>query len=699
INDATPFGLEDQIALDLARERGILAPEYRPVWVRLNNNDLGVYRYEAQPDEGLLRRNRRVPGSMFSGDVKDAAGNPLGVFGSRAGWQKVASHSEQEADDFRELERLLEMVARSSHREFAAFAESHIDLDRYALFDALDVVFGGNEHNYLSNHRFYVDPYSGRFEPVAWSFRGFQNDPGFNAVDHPLLIRLKFTPGYLARRDRLVYELLTGAASVPAIRARVEEEFERLAPELAADPYWDAYKLLPRVSRFHRFMVRPMSAQRWLTSAQAELNTYARLARTLLAALESPRVDARWSSGAGATGRLAITVHGPAGWRLREVIGADGACRGELSVFGDLDLDGELNRAKDQQLSESAGDGRARITRLGHRAPGARLVSRADADPKRGHLRVANEPRTYLFFVGTPSCSPRRVAVELESEVTGASLQLEARPLEGDLTPPGDPRASERAFRFVAGEQAPHPWSFPPPPAPEVVRLGPGTVAFAQDKEFGPHQSVVISPGTTLALGPEVTLTFRGLVRAVGSAKEPISIVGAERGRPFGGVVLQGAGTQGSTLEWVHVEGGSSGRDAFGAHAGLLEIHATESVTLSNVFLRSGAHSEDVLHVAQVKGLRLNDVTVAAAPNDAIDLEFVSGEVRNVQVLGAADDCLDLMGVKLRVHDTVLLACQNNGMSAGEETKLDAHRLLVAGSRTGVLAKNGSEVRLTESVV
>jgi hypothetical protein len=699
INDASPFGLEDQIVLDLARERGILTPEYRPVWVRLNNTDMGVYRYEAQPDEGLLRRRRRVPGSMFSADAKDGAGGkPLGVFGSRAGWQKVASRSEQEAQDFGELEHLLEAVARSSHREFAAFADAHIDLDRYALFDALDVVFGGNEHDYLSNHRFYVDPYTGRFEPVAWSFRGFQNEPAFNAVDHPLLIRLKFTPGYLARRDRLVYELLTGAASVPAIRARVDEEFARLAPELAADPYWDAYKLLPRASRFHRFMVRPMSAGQWLTSAQAELHTYTRRASALLAALESPGIDARWESSDGGPGRLAITVEGQAAWRLREVIAADGACTGNLEVFADADLDGEWNRTRDQRVSEGAG-ARARIVRFARLASGARLVPRPDADEKRGRLRVATEPRTYTFFAGSAACSPRRIALELESEVTGAPLQVEARPPDPGARPSVDPAAAERVPRFVEAERAPHPWSFPAPPPPEIVRLGPGTVKFVAAREFGEHQSVVISPGTTLALGPDVTLTFRGPLTAVGSAKEPISIVGAEPSRPFGGIVLRGPRTEGSTLEWVRVEGGSGGRDAFGTPRGLMEIQATASVTLSNVFLRSGAHAEDVLHVAQVSGLRLQDVTVADAPNDGIDLEFASGEIRNVQVLGAADDCLDLMGVSLRLYDSLLVACVNNGMSAGEESDVAAHRLLVVGSRTGVLAKNGSEVLLTDGVV
>ncbi|HZN94243.1 MAG TPA: CotH kinase family protein, partial [Myxococcales bacterium] len=299
LNDPTPFGLEEQLILDLSRRLGLLTPDYRPVRVRLNNADLGVYRYETQPDEGLLRRSRRMPGSLYSGDTEavDPRTGDGALFSSVAGWQKVASRTPEEAQDFSELERLLEAVSRGTHRQFARFAAEELDLERYAAFDALDVVFGNSEHDYFSNHKLYFDPYAGRFEPVAWSFRGFNHEPRINMVDHPLLIRLKLTPGYLARRNRAVLELLNGSASVPEVRAAAQRHFEALYPELAADPYWDAYKLLPRVSRFHRFMVRPMSRGRWALAADAELEDYARRSRFVVDQLESGSAEGFWSAG------------------------------------------------------------------------------------------------------------------------------------------------------------------------------------------------------------------------------------------------------------------------------------------------------------------------------------------------------------------------------------------------------------------
>ncbi|MEE8410232.1 MAG: CotH kinase family protein [Myxococcota bacterium] len=238
INDVTPFGLEEEVILALARDHGLMTPEVEPVWLRVNNGDMGVYRYQAQPAEGLIRRSRRMPGSIYSGnsDATDEPGGIGALFGNIEGWRKAAWKTAREQDDYTELNRLLYAVRLASHREFRAFAREELDLERFALFDALDVIFGGDQHDFLSNHKLYFDPYRGRFEPIAWNFRAFTNDPRFNLTENPLLLRLKALPDFVRRRDRMVHELLLGDASVPAIRAHVDARFADLSPELAADP-------------------------------------------------------------------------------------------------------------------------------------------------------------------------------------------------------------------------------------------------------------------------------------------------------------------------------------------------------------------------------------------------------------------------------------------------------------------------------
>ena len=699
LNDPTPFGLEEQLILDLSRRLGLLTPDYRPVWVRLNNADLGVYRYETQPDEGLLRRSRRMPGSMYSGDTEavDPRTGDGALFSSVAGWQKVASRTPEEAQDFSELERLLEAVSRGTHRQFARFAAEELDLERYAAFDALDVVFGNSEHDYFSNHKLYFDPYAGRFEPVAWSFRGFNHEPRINMVDHPLLIRLKLTPGYLARRNRAVLELLNGSASVPEVRAAAQRHFEALYPELAADPYWDAYKLLPRVSRFHRFMVRPMSRGRWALAADAELEDYARRSRFVVDQLESGSAEGFWSAGG-----VVVRVGGQGGVRLTSATVSGEGCAGKpVRLVADADGDGRPG-AGDVEIAGGEGQQALPVKRGGELYSGVKLVAREEVQPKFGRVRVEPEARSYLIWVvAEGGCRPGAVSLEAEDLVSGASRSMEIDPghpgpLEGfasaglgsvDAVPSMEP-----------GVRSIHPWAFGLPPVPEDVVLGPGEVRLEEGRRFGPHQTVKIAAGTVLKVGPGRTVEFRGPVLAQGTATSPVQILPLTEA-PFGAVALLGPGTAGSRLSHVQIKGGGRGPAAPVDVPGLLDIHHTRDVVLEGVSLEASGKSEDLLHATAVDGLLLSGVTAHGAPVDAVDLEFTRAEIRGLQVRGAGDDCLDLMASSVRLRDAALRGCAGNGISAGEETDLTATELLVAGAKVGVLVKNASRARLARAVL
>ncbi|MBI3180468.1 MAG: CotH kinase family protein [Deltaproteobacteria bacterium] len=697
LNDPTPFGMEDQIILDLARELGLLTPEYHPAWVRLNNSDMGVFRYAAQPTEGLLRRGHRMPGAMYSGDteVMDAKLGVGALFFSREGWQQVASRSPDAPEDFRALEDLLRAVQSASFADFATYANATLDVPRYATFDALDVVFGGSDHDYFSNHKLYFDPYRGKFEPVAWSFRGFQYEPAFNLVDHPLLVRLKMTPGYLSVRNRAVYSLLVGKASVPEVRGRADRMFEAMAPDLAADPYWDSYKLLPRVTRFHRFMVRPMNTGKWLLTSRAELHGYSRRTRFLLDALEQPGLSATaWRSAAGAT-RVDVRVQGEVAHRLREVE-VSGECRGAFAWRADRNRNGRID-AGDPVLATAPLGSTGALDTYNLLIAGARLTEHPNPQPKRGNLRVASEPRTYSYLLTTP-CPWSALALVLENEVTLSSSRIGVSVEAGEPPPAEALPPATSTLAWSVGQRSPHPWDYAAEPAPEVVRLGPGVIRFTGGREFGAHQSVVIAQGTRLELGARASLVFRGRLAAEGTTAKPI-VITAAGAESFGGVALQGPATAGSRLKNVRISHGSRPAGEAVDYPGLLNVHDTSDITLEGVHLSNSGGYDDALHVAYVQNLRLYEMDVVEAAIDGVDLEMTSADIRGLRVRGAGDDCLDIMTSTLRISDSVLTGCANNAVSAGEESEVTAHGLLITHSKLGVLAKNASHARISRSLI
>lgn len=697
INDMTPFGLEEQIILDYARELGLLTPKYEPVWLRINNNDMGVYRFEEQPEEGLLRRGRRMPGSLYSVDTNqiDPVHQVGAAFFSRTDWQKVASRSEEDKEDFSELDAFLNAITNFNHQEFANFAATQLDLQKFALFDALDVIFGSNQHDYMGNQKFYFDLYTSKYEPIAWSFRGFQHDARFNFVDHPLLIRLKFTPGYLALRDQLIYRLLTEEISVASVRAKANLLGTAMLADLRADPYWDAYKILPRVDRFYRFMIRPMTTERWRLSAEAELRQFALRSRYLLNELEKTSFAVQGERNASGD-HLTVSVSDHGAYVL-DKIRLDAPCRGSFTFSENRQsYSHESNPAIAQGFFGEdiivGGDSTLQS--------GLDLISRPDGEPKKG-LVVAHEvPQQYLYELQSKGCHPQSGVVQLRNIVTDTTYRTRFDFVTDTSTSSTSYGASVGKIpHFDVGDSAPHTWAFATPAKTQKIDFGPGLVNFATSHTFSSEESVTFKPGTKVQLSAGVSLVFFGKLNVEGTAAQPVTIGAYGPKQTFQGILLQGPKTAGSTLRNLHIDGGSQAEYLGRKLPGLLNIHDTHDILIETLFINAAAKGEDAFHATYVRNLQINEAHIADPAQDGIDLEFVNAKLQGLKVTNAGDECVDLMASTLSIHDSVFAGCHANGLSAGEETIAAVHNVLLANTKTGVLSKNASNVRISRSLI
>jgi hypothetical protein len=449
--EVVPF--EEDVILDVAREQGLLAPDYFPFRLLLNQAYLGVYFFEAQPDEGLLRGARRVPGSIYSGNEApiDPQTGVSSLWRSAKHWNKVDAPG---PEDSTELEALIGAVNQASPQAFAEFASRYLDLEQLGRFDALDVVFGCNQHDFHQNHKLYFDPYRGRFEPIAWNFRGCDHDPELNRTENPLLLRLKQLPAYLSLRNRKVYELVRGAAAPDVVSDRTRQLLATLAADQARDPYWDAYELLPAMGAYYHQLVRPMTRELQAFAAEVHLYTYRQRARYLLDALERREISASLAPH-GKASILDVTVGGNSGYRLNTVLPVwpEDCAPGSWQLFADTSLDGRLDEATDRALG-GAQPGPTPARAGLELYPGVRFEARRP-HPYRGKVKAAPEARRYRLFVASDRCQPRRLRLEGVSLVTRQPFAIEASlgsPLEAL------PVVCQSNYREEPGQASPHPW-------------------------------------------------------------------------------------------------------------------------------------------------------------------------------------------------------------------------------------------------
>jgi hypothetical protein len=704
LNDPTPMVVGQQLILDLAEENEILTPVSSFVRVKLNSKDLGVYHYTAAADESLLRSSRRMPGSIYaSGLPADRPSDEL--WSGSQYWTKVSTRTDSEKDrtDHSELERFLYHLHDASSLEFQDFAEYELDLDAFARLDAIEVAFGGDQRDFRENHEWYFDPYRGRWEPIAGNIRGFRDDPEFNLVYNPVQLRLEMSPGYLARRDRLLYELLTGKGSPSAVQERATRLLVELAPELRTDPHWDSYRQLPRIDAFHRRMVRPNTLSRLSLVVESELTTYTHRHAQLLAALEknplyielgasqpsrgTAAAQDQLASLAAVTTPFELVIDGHAGVGLRE-----------LSVAFASDCEHpalELWRGSERVPARATGGQLALDDEL-TLYPTIAVVPRPDPDERRGEVRGELVPTRYALSL-VSSCAP--LGLTARGRQLATDSRVVSRPLNGAQRArlPARRLSPEDKPKLRAGEVAPHPWQLERRPARSIT-LGPGEVRVEETRVFKVDETVTIAPGTHLRMGPKASLIFLGKVLFDGRPGDPI-VVDSLEARRWGGIALQGPGTAGSRLVHSSISGGTKPAWRSIPYPAMLDIHHTRDIVLEGTRISENAPETDAVHIADVDGLRVTDTVLREIAGDAIDLEYTDADVRRARLINIGDDGLDLMGSRVTISDSVILGARGNGISSGEESVVKVLSTLVAESGVGVLAKNAAKVALSGSVL
>ena len=701
LNTPEPMPFDEHLILEVAHEQGLLAPDYYPFRLLLNKAYMGVYFFETQPDEGLLRRDGRMPGSIYSGNEApvDPKTGVSSLWKTTEYWNKVGRVDQADNQDKQELEVLIRAVNDASPQRFADFAAEFLDIHKFAVFDAIDVVFGVDQHDFDQNHKLYFDPYKGRFEPIAWNFRGAEHERELNRTENPLLLRLKQLPEYLSLRNSEVLRLLDGTCSSAAIEQRVNQLLADLEQDQIRDAYWDAYQLLPDLGKYYDEMPRPMNRELQAKSVQARMDEQSERERYLRDVLTGSELEVGFEQQVGrAAAAVDVSVGGASGYQITGVAAswpANCAPSG-WTLFGDTDFSSELEIGRDQVLAEVVeGTGVAQPSLAVY--PGIETHSRA-VHPRRGAVKAESIANTYRFFIASGDCVPTRVQIKGESLVTGLPFELDTDNSGAALVP--EPReglcCGLRAWP-QPGEHSAHPWCYRDE-SPARVQLGPGEVVVDKTRIYGEDTVVEIAPGTTLKFAENASVIFRGPVFAHGRADAKIRFL-PQGSQKWGGVALQGPGASGSRLSHLEVEGGSRPTWSVLSFDGMLSIHDAQDIELSHLSLRRNVGSAAALHVAYVQRLALDDADLIAASADAVDLKFSSVRISRLRVLDAGGDCLDLMGGTVDIRDSVFLRWKDSAVTAGEQSEVWFRDSMAADGNIGVSVENSSSVTFDGSLL
>jgi len=676
VNPKTILSFEEAFSMQLAEKIGLLAPRCFPIKLILNNQYMGLYYFWDQVDESLLRRNNKMPGSIYSDN------GPL-IWKNEKHWKKVASRNADTQGDRRDIQLLINAINKYNLPTFRQFAQQHIDLDNYMRFAAFDNISGTSHHDYAHNHKLYFDPIIGKFLSIPWDVHQWHppENVGLDFPGTPLLNKLKQIPEFDLIRHKILWELLDKTLPEDTVQGLLTDLYNKIYPAVSSDPFKDSIDAMPRdilkfpdvglssfstrsfINKYHRY-------QDVITQRYAFLKKY--LSKDSISLVRKK---------IGSNTLLKIVANGNVGSRITAI-----TIRGKGShfkIYKDTNRN-HLIDISDQLIGKgSFKDGICKFPINTLILPGYKYEKNPNPSLSRGTHLLKPSPLEYPYiFSGDISID--NLSVAAQNAVTGKTT------LAVDIP------ASDST---VNATDSLHPWELPAKPVKKSVSLGPGKIIITRTETYPGHISLMILPGTTLRLGKGVSIFCYGKVTAKGTPDRPIRFEAVDSKKPWGVFVLQGKGSSGSVFEHCIWQGGSEAKKDLIYYSGMVSMHGVDDLTVKDCTIGRNYLGDDAMHLAYCKNFIVEGCLFDQARSDALDVDISSGKVVLSRFRNSGNDTLDLMTSNMRVDNCVFTRAGDKGISVGEKSTLSIDRCVFRNCNVGIEIKDRSVVTFERNVL
>lgn len=685
----SPFKMvvSETIATDLAAEIGVLTPTVEPVKAMLNGTYNGLYLLWDLADESMLRRARRMPGSIYSGEApgvdEDGVSN---LFQQETFWEKKAARNAQTATDRSDIRAYIEAV-NASPVTFHAFVERHIQMPALSGYVAIDRALGGQHHDYCHNHKIYFDPYKGRWEPIQWDFGVWflwHDSPSYDINEYPILTRLKQHPEYAQQLAKRLYDLVAWLTP-KEFEHRIDTLTERVRPALAADGRRDFRDGTAKNKlRLKKFPSVTYSMESHLADLNRRKRGFRKRTNKLHELFEDCRVQyrmtpARQADGDAGVATLELAVDGTAAASLHTLlVDADS----EVAVYRDSNLNG-IHDPEDERIASSAAraGNEVRISLAETVYPGLRKQTRPTPyKALYGLFELQPAPLHYRYFLQSNGAI-RSVKLNLTNSLT-------SKPVTAVKTT--DLAAEADVYSF-------HHWRLQRDTAAATASFGPGIVEVPETQRIT-AKNVTIAPGTTFKLGADASMHFFGKVTAVGTKDQPIRFEPANPKQPWGVISIHGQETKGSRFAHCNWGGGSIARRDLMNRTGMMSVIDTSDIVIENSHIGQNFTGDDAMHWGYVEDGMIRNCHFEGARSDAFDLDICNGvSIVGCTFVASGNDSIDLMTSKIKIDRCNFVNAGDKGVSVGEGTLLDITRSVFDQCAIGMEIKDSSVATVADS--
>ncbi len=685
VNPSTIHTITDWVSYDMARSIGLLTPEYFPARVFINNKYNGLHYFLSKIDESFLRKNNRMPGSIYSGDTvlivnpylnayrktntlfDNADGTPA-MWNDHRLWQKDASMNAESSDNREDIQMFIRIINDVSPKQFMQAFDTYFDKQKFYLFWALDSLVGTYHHDLFHNHKIYFDPYKGKFEPIEWDIR-FWTEEDVELPVTPLFKQILLNPVLKYEADSVTYDLWE-KFTINSVIDMVDDANNIIARELAADPY----RHHPDIAntQFGSNKILPFSMDEYADAIEELKQTYKRrhgyIEQQLNLSSGNYFIEEQFEEQFEIT--IAIDGNSPVDFDPWSIV--------PESLQEDL----EIYRVYQDKTFPVLNNGE--LDRL---YPGVAI----NKEPEPENLSPLNiavfglesyapSPLYYRYLIKGANSHDLIKLNELtgRNAITSNIVIIE----EVEDLPDNDKTRSLHPWRLLSQTKS---------IKNEIVLSGEIDVYY--DLVFTGEQKVTILPGTIFKLYVNTSVFFYGKVIAKGTAALPIKFEQMIIGQPWGSVVIQGKKASGSYLSHIDISGGSVALRNLIHYPGQLNIHDVDSFQLDYCRISNNSIGDDALHVAYSQG-KIQHCVFKNAAFDALDMDIVDVTVSDSDFFNNGNDAIDLMNSKVVIDNVNIIGSGDKCISVGEASQVTIQNSQLENCQMGIAVKDQSIAQL-----
>lgn len=652
INHPNWYFHRDIISYNLAKQLGLITPDYFPCRVFINGQYKGIYLYLSQVNESLLRKHQVMPGSIYFGDF--AQPNSEGVrnlWDKSSYWVKKSSRNAEQKNNREDIDFFIKAPYEIDDKKFFSIFSNQFDENKFINYIALDRLVGSGHHDYHHNHKIYFDPYKGKFEPIEWDVRVWSTINKKDISLYPLLLKLKKNPILDAKIDKKIYTLIENSIGRDIIK-EIDHIHNQVKPDLASDQLKDNAIINVKFTHTWIWISTPFTLEEysyWMESDKKLITSRIQQLQNLYNS-----IDVKYN----------IKEYDKNKFKLN------------IMVDGHTPVNIEFNDLVElKKKTHNYGDVSS-VTLY----PGRKFVKniRKKGIATLGKDEVVNVPQFYEIYFKTDDIEVFMKQIKFTNFLTEKPISI-----------------SQKAFDLDYDNDILHPWDFLTPPN-KLEKIS-DVINVNETLIFDKYTTVQISPGTTFIMDSNISIYFYGKVEALGTKEKPIKFMAKDPNKPWGLIAVQGQATTGSIFEYVEFENGSIDTHNLIHYTSPFNIHDMDWFEVRNCKIGRNFVGDDAMHIAYAKGV-VDNCEFTDARSDGLDIDISDVNITNNIFYNSGNDGLDVMTTSMNASNNIFIDMGDKGISVGEWSDANISDSFFLRTMIGTEVKDKSKVKANNLV-